>query len=372
MHDCGQYGGTGHPFDAQGRLDWDSLAKLVDFHLQEGTNAIVAVGTTGESATLDVEEHIQVIRRVVDQVKGRIPVIAGTGANSTREAVALTEAASGGADACLLVTPYYNKPTQEGMYQHFRHIAEAVAIPQILYNVPGRTSCDMLPETVERLSKVPNIIGIKEATGDLQRAKEVIERVGKDFLVYSGDDATAVELMLLGGKGNISVTANVAPRAMSDLCAAAMRGDAAAARAINDRLMPLHKALFIESNPIPVKWALHEMGLIPEGIRLPLTWLSPRCHEPLRQAMRQTGVLAIKELHAMKRLAGLTALALVIGNTSGCGWLWGRRAISATAATTTSAPARRLPCNCPKGAQQAARSAAADSAERRHHPRKRG
>ncbi len=178
------------------------------------------------------------------------------------------------------------------MYQHFRHIAEAVAIPQILYNVPGRTSCDMLPETVERLSKVPNIIGIKEATGDLQRAKEVIERVGKDFLVYSGDDATAVELMLLGGKGNISVTANVAPRAMSDLCAAAMRGDAAAARAINDRLMPLHKALFIESNPIPVKWALHEMGLIPEGIRLPLTWLSPRCHEPLRQAMRQTGVLA--------------------------------------------------------------------------------
>ncbi len=260
------------PFDAQGRLDWDSLAKLVDFHLQEGTNAIVAVGTTGESATLDVEEHIQVIRRVVDQVKGRIPVIAGTGANSTREAVALTEAAkSGGADACLLVTPYYNKPTQEGMYQHFRHIAEAVAIPQILYNVPGRTSCDMLPETVERLSKVPNIIGIKEATGDLQRAKEVIERVGKDFLVYSGDDATAVELMLLGGKGNISVTANVAPRAMSDLCAAAMRGDAAAARAINDRLMP---------------------GLI-------------------------------KELHAMKRLAGLTALALVIGNTSGCGWLWG-------------------------------------------------
>lgn len=207
------------PFDAQGRLDWDSLAKLVDFHLQEGTNAIVAVGTTGESATLDVEEHIQVIRRVVDQVKGRIPVIAGTGANSTREAVALTEAAkSGGADACLLVTPYYNKPTQEGMYQHFRHIAEAVAIPQILYNVPGRTSCDMLPETVERLSKVPNIIGIKEATGDLQRAKEVIERVGKDFLVYSGDDATAVELMLLGGKGNISVTANVSIAAITGSC----------------------------------------------------------------------------------------------------------------------------------------------------------
>src|SRR5690554_1331883 len=281
------------PMDAQGALDWDSLSKLVDFHLQEGTNAIVAVGTTGESATLDVEEHIEVIRRVVDQVNGRIPVIAGTGANSTREAIELTELAKGvGADACLLVTPYYNKPTQEGLYRHFRAIAEAVAIPQILYNVPGRTVCDMLPETVERLSKVPNIIGIKEATGDLQRAREVIERVGQDFLVYSGDDPTAVEMMLLGGKGNISVTANVAPRAMSDLCAAAMRGEDAIARAINDRLMPLHKALFLESNPISVKWALHEMGLIPEGIRLPLTWLSERCHEPLRQAMRQTGVLA--------------------------------------------------------------------------------
>ena len=281
------------PMDAQGRLDWDSLTKLVDFHLQEGTNAIVAVGTTGESATLEVSEHVEVIRRVVDQVAGRIPVIAGTGANCTREAVELTTAAKdAGADACLLVTPYYNKPTQEGLYQHFRHIAEAVAIPQILYNVPGRTVCDMLPETVERLAKIANIIGIKEATGDLQRGKEVLERVPADFLVYSGDDATAVELMLMGGKGNISVTANVAPRAMAELCAAAMRGDAATARAINERLMPLHKNLFIESNPIPVKWALHEMGLMQDGIRLPLTWLSPRCHEPLRQAMRQSGVLA--------------------------------------------------------------------------------
>ena len=281
------------PMDAQGQLDWDSLAKLVDFHLQEGTNAIVAVGTTGESATLDVSEHVEVIRRVVDQVNGRIPVIAGTGGNSTRESVELTAAAKKvGADACLLVTPYYNKPTQEGLYQHFRHIAEAVAVPQILYNVPGRTVCDMLPETVERLSKISNIIGIKEATGDLQRGQEVLDRVSKDFLVYSGDDATAVELMLMGGKGNISVTANVAPRAMAELCAAAMAGDAATARAINERLMPLHKALFIESNPIPVKWALHEMGLMGDGIRLPLTWLSPRCHEPLRQAMRQTGVLA--------------------------------------------------------------------------------
>ncbi|MGV6395909.1 4-hydroxy-tetrahydrodipicolinate synthase [Pseudomonas caspiana] len=280
------------PMDAQGRLDWDSLSKLVDFHLQEGTNAIVAVGTTGESATLDVNEHIEVIRRVVDQVAGRIPVIAGTGANSTREAIELTNNAKrAGADACLLVTPYYNKPTQEGLYQHFKAIAEAVDIPQILYNVPGRTACDMLADTVVRLSTVPNIIGIKEATGDIQRAKDIIARVSSDFLVYSGDDATAIELILAGGKGNISVTANVAPRDMSEMCAAAMRGDAAAARAIHEKLMPLNKNLFIESNPIPVKWALHEMGLMPDGIRLPLTWLSQACHEPLRQAMRQSGVL---------------------------------------------------------------------------------
>ena len=249
-------------------------------------------GTTGESATLDVNEHIEVIRRVVDQVAGRIPVIAGTGANSTREAVELTQnAKTAGADACLLVTPYYNRPTQEGLYLHFRHIAEAVAIPQILYNVPGRTACDMLPETVERLSKVDNIIGIKEATGDLQRARDILDRVSANFHLYSGDDPTAVELILLGGKGNISVTANVAPRAMSDMCSAAMRGEAAIARAINDRMMPLHKNLFIEANPIPVKWALNEMGMMADGIRLPLTWLSPRCHEPLRQALRQSGVL---------------------------------------------------------------------------------
>ena len=280
------------PMDAQGRLDWDSLSKLVDFHLQEGTNAIVAVGTTGESATLDVNEHIEVIRRVVDQVAGRIPVIAGTGANSTREAIELTNNAKrAGADACLLVTPYYNKPTQEGLYQHFKAIAEAVDIPQILYNVPGRTACDMLADTVVRLSTVPNIIGIKEATGDIQRAKDIIARVSSDFLVYSGDDATAIELILAGGKGNISVTANVAPRDMSEMCAAAMRGDVAAARAFHEKLMPLNKNLFIESNPIPVKWALHEMGLMPDGIRLPLTWLSQACHEPLRQAMRQSGVL---------------------------------------------------------------------------------
>ncbi|HBP50086.1 4-hydroxy-tetrahydrodipicolinate synthase [Pseudomonas sp.] len=280
------------PMDAQGRLDWDALSKLVDFHLQEGTNAIVAVGTTGESATLDVNEHIEVIRHVVKQVAGRIPVIAGTGANSTREAIELTtNAKAAGADACLLVTPYYNKPTQEGLYQHFKAIAEAVDIPQILYNVPGRTACDMLPATVIRLSTLPNIIGIKEATGDLTRVPAILAGVSSDFLVYSGDDATAVELILLGGKGNISVTANVAPRDMSDLCAAAMRGDADTARALHEKLMPLNKTLFIESNPIPVKWALHEMGMMSDGIRLPLTWLSEPCHEPLRQAMRQSGVL---------------------------------------------------------------------------------
>lgn len=281
------------PMDAEGRLDWDSLTQLVDFHLKEGTNAIVAVGTTGESATLDVDEHVAVIRHVVKQVAGRIPVIAGTGANSTREAIELTSAAKeAGADACLLVTPYYNKPTQEGLYLHHRKIAESVAIPQILYNVPGRTACDMLPDTIARLSSVPNIIGVKEATGDLTRGKEVLDKVASGFLVYSGDDATAVELMLMGAKGNISVTANVAPRAMSELCALAMRGEAEAARAINERLMPLHKSLFCESNPIPVKWALHEMGLIPSGIRLPLTWLSQTSEAPLRQAMRQSGVLA--------------------------------------------------------------------------------
>jgi 4-hydroxy-tetrahydrodipicolinate synthase len=281
------------PMDAQGGLDWDSLSKLVDFHLQEGTNAIIAVGTTGESATLEVNEHVEAIRRIVKQVNGRIPVIAGTGGNSTRESVELTlEAKNVGADASLLVTPYYNKPTQEGLYQHFRHIAEAVDLPHILYNVPGRTACDMLPETVIRLAEIDNIIGIKEATGDLERARQLIEQVPSDFLIYSGDDATAMELMLLGGKGNISVTANIAPRLMSDLCAAAIAGDAAKARAINEQLMPVNKALFIESNPIPVKFALHEMGLIPNGIRLPLTWLSDGVQEPLRQAMRQSGILA--------------------------------------------------------------------------------
>ncbi|MCJ8168873.1 4-hydroxy-tetrahydrodipicolinate synthase [Atopomonas sediminilitoris] len=291
---CGSMVALVTPMDAQGRLDLDALHKLVDFHLQEGTNAIVAVGTTGESATLDFDsEHIDVIRRIVQQVAGRIPVIAGTGANCTREAIEWTQAAKEvGADAALLVTPYYNKPTQEGLYLHHRAIAEAVAIPQILYNVPGRTACDMLPETVERLAKISNIVAIKDATGNLERGKEMLERLPKDFAVYSGDDPTAVELILMGGKGNISVTANITPRLMSEMCAAALAGDADKARALNDQMMPLHKNLFIEANPIPAKFALHEMGLIQEGIRLPLTWLSPRCQEPVRQALRQTGVIA--------------------------------------------------------------------------------
>ncbi|MGN5517360.1 4-hydroxy-tetrahydrodipicolinate synthase [Halopseudomonas sp. Lyrl_26] len=280
------------PMDSRGNLDWQALDRLIEFHLNEGTDGIVAVGTTGESATLDMEEHKEVIRRVVDKVAGRIPVIAGTGANSTSEAVELTEdARSVGADACLLVTPYYNKPTQEGLYQHFRFIAEAVDIPQILYNVPGRTACDMLPDTVVRLADIDNIIGIKEATGDLQRARELIDRVGDRMAIYSGDDPTAVELILMGGKGNISVTANVAPRLMHQLCEAALNGDAETARRLNEQLMPLHRKLFIESNPIPVKWALHEMGLIGDGLRLPMTRLSDDCQPVVREALKQCGLL---------------------------------------------------------------------------------
>ncbi|WP_078083902.1 4-hydroxy-tetrahydrodipicolinate synthase [Microbulbifer mangrovi] len=280
------------PMYADGSLDWDKLHELVEWHIEQGTRALVAVGTTGESATLDVHEHLEVIRRVVDQVAGRIPVIAGTGANSTTEAIELTAtAAKCGADACLLVTPYYNKPTQEGLYQHFLAVAKAVDIPQILYNVPGRTAVDMLPETVQRLSAVSNIVGIKEATGDLERARQVIELVPEDFAVYSGDDATAIELMLLGGHGNISVTANVAPAAVAQMCEAALAGDAETARAINQRIDVLHKTLFVESNPIPVKWALKEMGRIDSGIRLPLTALSPEHHAVVRDALRSAGVL---------------------------------------------------------------------------------
>ncbi|GMG87215.1 4-hydroxy-tetrahydrodipicolinate synthase [Biformimicrobium ophioploci] len=280
------------PMHADGSIDWESLHKLVEWHIEQGTHALVAVGTTGESATLNVNEHLEVIRHVVDQAAGRIPVIAGTGGNATQEAIELTEAAAKcGADGCLLVTPYYNKPTQEGLYQHYLAVAKAVDIPQILYNVPGRTAVDMLPETVLRLAGVPNIVGIKEATGDLERARSLIEAAPADFVVISGDDATAVELMLMGGKGDISVTANVAPAAVSQMCEAAIGGDAETARAINKRIAQLHQNLFLESNPIPVKWALQEMGRMPAGIRLPLTPLSEQFHEPVREAMRQAGVL---------------------------------------------------------------------------------
>jgi 4-hydroxy-tetrahydrodipicolinate synthase len=279
------------PMHADGSLDWDALRKLVDFHVANGTTAIIAVGTTGESPTLDMDEHCEVIRRTVEVARGRVPVIAGTGANSTTEAIELTRCAKqDGAAACLLVTPYYNKPTQEGLYLHHKAIAEAVDIPQILYNVPGRTACDMQPATVARLAQVKNIIGIKEATGNLDRAREILKLVPKEFELYSGDDATALEFMLLGGRGVISVTTNVAPRAMQDMCEAALKGDAGAAGAINDRLMGLHKDLFVEANPIPVKWVLQQMKLIEGGIRLPLTPLSAQHHDTLRRAMRAAGV----------------------------------------------------------------------------------
>ena len=280
------------PMRADGALDEASLERLVEWHIEQGSDALVAVGTSGESATLDEHEHCHVIRRVVQIARGRIPVIAGTGANSTTEAISLTRCAmQAGADACLLVTPYYNKPTQEGLYLHHKAIAEAVPIPQILYNVPGRTAVDMLPETVERLAAIANIVGIKDATGDMQRARDMLERCGDRLALYSGDDFTALEFMLLGGKGDISVTANVAPRAMHELCAAALAGDRAGAEAINARLLALHQDLFVESNPIPVKWALYTMGLIPPGIRLPMTALSARHHDTVRRALHQAQVL---------------------------------------------------------------------------------
>ena len=279
------------PMHQDGAVDTAALRRLVDFQIDNGTPAIVSMGTTGESPTLDRDEHCEVIARTVEYAAGRVPVIAGTGSNSTTEAIELTLCAQElGAAACLLVTPYYNKPTQEGLYLHHKAIAEAVDIPQILYNVPGRTGCDMLPATVQRLSAIPNIIGIKEATGDLARAREIIAACGRQFHVYAGDDATAMDLILLGGKGVISVTANVAPRAMQDMCIAALRADAARARTINAPLIGLHTHLFVEANPIPVKWALEHKGLMEGGIRLPLTRLSPEHHALVRQAMGQAGV----------------------------------------------------------------------------------
>ncbi len=280
------------PMDETGALDWASLDKLVEFHISQGTNAIVAVGTTGESATLDEDEHCAVIKAVIATAKGRIPIIAGTGANSTTEAINLTRLAKAAhADACLIVTPYYNKPTQDGLYLHHKAISEAVDIPQILYNVPGRTACDMLPETVARIAKLKNIIGVKEATGDLTRIKSIRALTSPDFAIYSGDDATSREACLMGANGSITVTGNVAPKLVHDMLVAAMNGDAEKALTIDNKLMGLHKELFIQSNPIPVKWAVSEMGLMGRGIRLPLTWLSQDCHETVRQAMRQAEVL---------------------------------------------------------------------------------
>ena len=273
-------------------LDFEAMERLIEFHISNGTDAIVAVGTTGESATLDEKEHCEVICRVVELVRGRIPVIAGTGANSTTEAIRLTRCAKEArADARLLVTPYYNKPTQEGLYLHHKAVAETVAIPQILYNVPGRTACDMQPETIGRLAHVQHIIGVKEATGDLDRINRIRDLCGADFLLLSGDDATTREFILRGGDGVISVTANVAPRAMHDMCTLAKGGDAGRATAIDSILADLHKNLFIESNPIPVKWALYRMGLIQDGIRLPLTWLSEKVQGTLLQAMQQAKLI---------------------------------------------------------------------------------
>lgn len=281
------------PMFEDGSVDWKGLEKLVEWHIQQGTNSIVAVGTTGEASTLSMAEHTQVIKEVIRVANKRIPVIAGTGANSTHEAIELTkEAKELGADAALLVTPYYNKPTQEGLFQHYKAIAEAVDLPQILYNVPGRTGVDLLNETVIRLADIPQIVGIKDATGDVARGQELLEGLdGKHMIVYSGDDATAYQLMGCGAKGNISVTANVAPKEMSQVCEAALAGDQVKAESLNLQVANLHNILFCESNPIPVKWALHEMGLIGTGIRLPLTPLAEQYRTSLREALTTAGVI---------------------------------------------------------------------------------
>jgi 4-hydroxy-tetrahydrodipicolinate synthase len=280
------------PMNPDGSLDLPGLRKLIDWHIKEGTDAIVIVGTTGESPTVSVEEHCELIRVAVEHTNKRIPIIAGTGGNSTSEAIELTHyARKVGADASLLVVPYFNRPTQEGMYQHFRKIAEAVDLPAILYNVPGRTVADMANETILRLAQVPGIVGVKDATGNIARGSDLIRLAPKSFAVYSGDDATAMALMFCGGMGNISVVANVAPRAMHELCAAAMSGNIVQAVEINNRMLPLHLKLFVEPNPVPVKWAMKEMGLIPSGIRLPLVSLATEYQDTVRSAMRESGLL---------------------------------------------------------------------------------
>ncbi|MGA7178565.1 MAG: 4-hydroxy-tetrahydrodipicolinate synthase [Thiobacillaceae bacterium] len=279
------------PMHGDGSLDLASLRKLVDWHVEEGSDAILIVGTTGESPTVDFDEHCELIRVAVEQAAGRIPVIAGTGANSTREAIELTNCAkAAGADASLSVTPYYNKPPQEGLYRHFKAIAEAVDLPLILYNVPGRTGVDMGNDTTLRLAQIPNIVGTKDATGSIERNTDLIRRAPKDFAIYTGDDATGLAFMLLGGQGVISVTANVAPKLMQEMCVAAFSGNLEIARAINERLFLLHTKLFVEANPIPVKWALAEMGKISQGIRLPLVPLSEAHHETLRAAIKHAGL----------------------------------------------------------------------------------
>jgi 4-hydroxy-tetrahydrodipicolinate synthase len=279
------------PMLEDGALDLDGFRKLLDWHIAEGTDGIVVVGTTGESPTVDNEEHWLLIKTAVAHVAKRVPVVAGTGANSTREAIEHSRhAKKAGADYSLSVVPYYNKPTQDGLYLHFKAIAESADIPQILYNVPGRTVADMQNDTVLRLAQIPNIVGIKDATANMERASDLIRRKPKDFLVFSGDDGTALPLMLLGGQGVISVTANIAARAMHEMCVAALSGDFAGAREINGRLLGLHRHLFCEANPIPVKWAAQQMGLIKGGIRLPLTTLSPACRDQVRDAMRDAGI----------------------------------------------------------------------------------
>jgi 4-hydroxy-tetrahydrodipicolinate synthase len=276
------------PMQDDGQLDLVRFKSLIDWHIREGTDGIVVVGTTGESPTVNFDEHKALIRLAVEHAAGRIPIIAGTGANSTPEAIELSESAKkAGASASLSVVPYYNKPTQEGLYQHFRAIAERVDIPQIVYNVPGRTVADLANDTTLRLAQIPNIIGIKDATGNIERGTDLVRRAPKDFAIYSGDDATGLALMLLGGKGVISVTSNVAPRLMREMCRAALAGDVVTARRLNEKLLPLHQKLFVEANPIPVKWAVAQLGLIGNGLRLPMTPLSPQFYEMVREAMRE-------------------------------------------------------------------------------------
>lgn len=280
------------PMHEDGSLDWEAYRALIDWHIQEGTDALGIVGTTGESPTVSVEEHCELIRIAVEHTAGRVPVIAGTGGNSTQEAIELTAYAKKvGVTASLSVVPYYNKPTQEGLYRHFETIAESVDLPMILYNVPGRTVADMNNEIVLRLAQIPGVVGIKDATGNMERASWLIRQAPKDFAIYSGDDGTALSLMLLGGQGNISVTANIAPRAMHDMCQSAIQGDLVTARELNQKLLPLHKFLFIEPNPIPVKWALQIMGKCRGGIRLPLVPLSANYHAIVKNALRDSGVL---------------------------------------------------------------------------------